>query len=278
MGFYEVVDSDNNGFFSELEIESNLKSNEQQEIWFLGSLIRNKPINSTLFNRLSILHNRITHTETNFDEKYKSNKRIASQLTQFFPSRWLLEITANLRKLNSSKLFVKSYEERVSLYLGFIELYLNFRGLTILSSTLEEINFSLGLSITKNEIRGWKIKLLRINPDVKEQWIRIRAKKHKSTILSTVLRIMNYEMSFNNCTKQEIFNIKQKAIMIARKYSSTPNAKYVKKPEVWGRAICVKAVRETIKEIRHNLFPDLSEKSIKVIENKRWQLDQLLDY
>ncbi|MFX0207437.1 MAG: hypothetical protein ACFFDT_15720 [Candidatus Hodarchaeota archaeon] len=248
---------------------------EQHETWFLGSLMRVKKPQRD-FRRLSSLHNQITHEETNFDERIQVNWRVASQLSEFFPLKWLVEITTQFRKLDSTKLGIKTFQDRVCSYLGYIELYLTFRGLTLLDSTLVEINNFLDINISKNDVRTWKSKLLRITPGLQEQWIKIRAKTHQTAIMSTVVQVMNRELVLANCTKEEVFKVKQSALLLARKFVETKNARHVKKPEVWAYAICTKALLETLLCYESVAFPHLSLKTRKVIENKRWQLDKLI--
>ena len=251
-------------------------SKEQMETWFLGSLMRVKKPQRD-FIRLSSLHNRITHEETKFNDRLAANMRMASQLAEFFPFKWLLEITAAFRKINSSELGIKTFKDRACSYLGFIELYLTFRGLTLLDSTLTEINEFFDVNITKNEIRSWKLKILRIIPELRNQWIKIRAQTHQSALFSTVIHIMNKELALNDsCSQEEIFLIKQACLRIAREFVPTRKARYIKKPETWARAICAKAVREIFPDNSFFPFPHLPVKTQKVIENKRWQLDQVI--
>ncbi|UCG01098.1 MAG: hypothetical protein JSW11_15960 [Candidatus Heimdallarchaeota archaeon] len=263
-------------FESEISCSKYQTSQEQIDTWFLGSLLHVKSPQKE-FHRLSTLHNRITHEETKFDDRLQTNMRVASQLAEFFPFKWLLEITSVFRKTDSTLLGIKSLKDRVCSYLGFIELYLTFRGLTLLDSTLDEINHFFDLSINKNEVRTWKLKLLRIYPKLRKQWTQIRAQTHRSAFFSTVVLVMNDEMNLsNNYSKKEIFLIKQACLRIARKFISTPKARFIKKPEVWARAICVKAVREVLPDQSSFPFAHLAIKTQKVIENKRWQLDQVI--
>lgn len=251
-------------------------SKEQIDTWFLGSLLHvNSPQKE--FHRLSIMHNRITHEETKFDDRLQSNMRVASQLGEFFPFRWLLEITSVFRKTESTLLGIKSLKDRVCSYLGFIELYLTFRGLTLLDSTLDEINGFFDFVITKNDVRSWKLKLLRIYPKLRKKWIQIRAQTHQSALVSTVVRVMNKEMDLDDTiSREKVFLIKQACLRIAREFVSTEKSRFIKKPEVWAHAICVKAVREILLDQSSFPFPHLAIKTQKVIENKRWQLDQVI--
>ncbi|MHA1966425.1 MAG: hypothetical protein ACW964_01360 [Candidatus Hodarchaeales archaeon] len=252
-------------------------SDEQTDTWFLGSIMLRKRDFKKKYKRISLLHNRITHEHTNFDERYQANNRIASQLSEFFPKRWLLEITATFKKLSSKEIGLTSEYDRICSYLGFIELYLTFRGLTLLESTIDEINKSLYTNLSKNDIRKWKIKLLRIIPELRANWKKIRAPTHQTAIISSVVQIMNQELSLTNCSQQEIFEIKQSALTIARIFALKPKAKFIKNIETWARAICIKALQECKPKYPCLAFPRLSQKTLKVIENKRWQLDKLLD-
>ena len=47
---------------------------------------------------------------------------------------------------------IRSFKDRVCSFLGYIELYLSFRGLTILDSTLNEVNISLQVTTTKDDV------------------------------------------------------------------------------------------------------------------------------
>ena len=253
-------------------------SREQYETWFLGSLMRERSKNlPKSYNRLSTLHNQITHEETNFNDRFQVNMRIASQLSEFFPLKWLLEISAVFRKRDIIKLRINSYEDRVCSYLGYIELYLTFRGLTLLDSTLKEINRYLHVDLNKNDVRAWKLKLIQIIPGLQERWIKIRARNHQAAMISTVVHIMNKELVLEDCTKHEIFQVKQTALIIVRKFIKTDKARYVKKPEVWARAIIIKALNQVLPNYPYFPFPHFAINTRKVIENKRWQLDQLLN-
>ncbi|MFW9904926.1 MAG: hypothetical protein ACFFFH_11380 [Candidatus Thorarchaeota archaeon] len=253
-------------------------SHEQYETWFLGSLMLERSCNlQEYYSRLSTLHNQITHEETNFDGRFQINMRIVSQLSEFFPLKWLLEITSVFRKRDIFNLRINSYEDRVGSYLGYIELYLTFRGLTLLDSTLMEINRYLHVNINKNDVRTWKLKLIRIIPGVHDRWIKIRARTHQTAIISTVVHIMNRELELKGCTKEEVFRVKQTALIIARRFIKTDKARYVKKPETWARAIITKAVLQNLSNYPSFAFPQLSANTRKVIENKRWQLDRLIE-
>ncbi|UCE13808.1 MAG: hypothetical protein JSV04_01210 [Candidatus Heimdallarchaeota archaeon] len=256
-------------------------SNEQQELWFLGSLMQDKNLKPSLkvpstFDRLAAIHNRITKEGTGFDERFQANLRVATHLSQFFPYRWLTEITATFRDVKPSKLGIKTYHDRVCSYLGYIELYLAFRGLTLLDSTLEEINTSFQLEITKNIVRHWKLRLLRIIPSLREEWIRVRSQTQQSAMFATVVKVMNSELVVNGCSKRQLFDLKQACLQLVRQFVTTSKARHIKNPEGWARAICVKAVREVLPEYPDFPFPHLPKKSQKVINHKRWQIDQIL--
>ncbi len=257
------------------------QSQEQPDFWFLGSLIRMKKRldggNRNKYYRIASIHNRITHEETNFDERFQTNYRIASQLSEFFPLNWLVEITANLRSIDANLIAIKTEEDRYALYLGYIELYLAFRGLTLLESTLGEINSVYNLNLTVNSIRTWKMKLLRVIPGLLEQYKRIMKKTSQSSILNAVILVMNNELILKGCTKQEIFIVKQRALSLAKGFSNTRKARMTKKIEIWAQAICLKALKDVQPSCKLFPFPSQYENMQKLLENKRWQLDKLLD-
>ena len=254
-------------------------SDEQVETWFLGSLMRDKPKSSEFpdYFRRAHLHNRITHEATDYDERYQTNILVASQLAEFFPYKWLLEITGALRRVDPRQVCVKNHKDRICCYLGYIELYLTFRGLTLLDSTLFEISISQNVTISKDEVRSWKLKLLRITPGLREQWVKVRAHTHQTALFFTVIHVMNKELDLKDCSTEEIFLIKQACLRIARKFIPSEKARHIKKPEAWARAICFKAVYETFPDAPFIPFPHLPSNTLKVLENKKWQLDQVVD-
>ena len=266
-------------FESDRNDDDSRTSDEQVEIWFLGSLMRDKTKSFDFFDysRLAHLHNRITHDATDYDDRYQTNILVASQLAEFSPYKWLLEITSSLRRGDSRQVCVKNHKDRICCYLGYIELYLTFRGLTLLDSTLFEINTSQNMAISKNEVHHWKLKLLRIILGLREQWVKVRAHTHQTALFSTVVYVMNKELDLKDCSKEENFLIKHACLRIARKFIPSEKARHIKKPEVWARAICFKAVHDTFSDAPFFPFPHLSSNPQKVLENKKWQLDQVVD-
>jgi hypothetical protein len=260
--------------------DNHSQSQEQPDFWFLGSLIRLKKQkdggNRNEYSRMATIHNRITHEETNYDERFQANYRVACQLSEFFPYKWLVEITANLRSLDTTIIGIKSEKERYTLYLGYIELYLAFRGLTILESTLTEINTAYSLTLSKNDIRTWKLRLLRTIPGLLEKYKQIMKETCQSSILNTVVYVMNHKLVLQECNKQEVFEVKQRVLLLAKSFSKTRKARMIKKIEVWAQAICLKAVKDVFPSCKWFPFPLLPPNSQKLLENKRWQLDRLL--
>ena len=100
---------------------------------------------------------------------------------------------------------------------------------------------------------------------------------HKeSSFIVMCVKTMNDELSLYQCSKLEKFHIKQRIILLAREFIALGRIRYLKKPEMWSHAICLKAVRDTIPEHFYNIFPRFSKKQWKKIENKRWKLDSLI--
>ena len=143
-------------------------SKEYENLWFTGTFMRADPLHSKYFYRLAHIHNRITKRETGTDNRFNANMEIARRLAEFFPLKWLHEITAIFKNAeSSSKLIVKHHEDIILVYLGYIELLLIFRGLTLSDSTLQEISRSLSIEISRDQIRSTKMKLLKIFPLLK---------------------------------------------------------------------------------------------------------------
>lgn len=277
MGFPNKIPDKSPQFDTEKSSDS--ESKEYENLWFTGTLMRTNPSHSKYFYRLAHIHNRIVAQETGNDSRFNANTEISRRLAEFFPLKWLNEITVIFRDTDPSKLTFKYKANRVLAYLAYIDLILVFRGLTLLDSTLEEIRQSLSLQrkeISKDQIRSMKMKLLNIYPELKERYIKISSLNPRKVMFGTVIRVMNNEVCFNMCTREEIFEIKHKSLDYCKLLSNTDRVRRIKRPETWARAICLKAFRDTMSNYSCMIFPDLSTDEFKVIENKRWQLDKLL--
>ena len=99
--------------------------------------------------------------------------------------------------------------------------------------------------------------------------------------LITVVKVMNQELILTHYSQDEIFHLKQKILTLTRKFTNSSKACHVKSVEVWARAICLKALRDSNYIWQRDdislVFPLLPLKTVKVLDNKRWQLDGLLD-
>lgn len=87
---------------------------------------------------------------------------------------------------------------------------------------------------------------------------------------------MNHELVLTNCSKEQIFRIKQACLLIAKASIPTQKASRIKKPEIWARTICIRAVRDTLPNYSSFPFPRLPPNTRKVLTNKLWQLNQVL--
>ncbi|MHA1975048.1 MAG: hypothetical protein ACTSW1_18805 [Candidatus Hodarchaeales archaeon] len=255
------------------------QNNQQEKYWFNGTVFGPRQIKKPfkLPVRQIKLHNQITRENTEYSERFEKNKQLASLLSQFFPHKWLIEITKTFKEnpgLNSNK---RNLEDKLASYLGFIEIYLNFRNLTILESTIKEINTQLKVKLEKILIRHWKIKILRNFPELKNAYLKNFKKTHDSSFIGTVIKTMNEEMQLPSLTNDKIFQIKHRCLKIAKELIKLGKTGRMKNQEVWARAICIKAYKDlNPSNPTHNLFPELDSKIIKLTENKRWQLDTLI--
>ena len=249
---------------------------EKEAINFTGSILTVKLLknNVNFPSRVALLHNQITHEETHFDRRFKENSWVSSLLSRFFPKCWLNEITVCYRD-SEINLGVRSFQNRISSYLGFIEVYLNFIGLTMLDSVIMEINQGFGLNINKQNIIKWKLKILSSIPELRKKYQIIQQNLQESSFIAICVKTMNEELVLAHCSQIEKFHIKQRVLILAREFISLGKIKFLKKPEIWIQAICIKAVRDTLPNHQHKLFPHLSKKQWKMVENKRWQLDRL---
>jgi len=73
---------------------------------------------------------------------------------------------------------------------------------------------------------------------------------------------MNHEFVLSGCSNEEVFHVKQTALRIACDFTPTKKAHHIKKPEVWARAICFKALRDVLSDHPHFPFPDFPAKAI----------------
>ncbi len=252
------------------------QNHENEVISFTGSILAAKILknNENFPSRIALLHNQITHQETHFDRRFKENSRVSSLLCRFFPKLWLNEITICYRD-SDINLGVRSFQNRINSYLGFIEVYLNFLGLTILESVINAINHDFGLHVDKPKIIKWKLKILSSIPELRKKYQIMQQNIQESSFIVICVKTMNEELNLTHYSQLEKFHIKQRVLLLARDFISRRKTRFLKKPEIWSKAICLKAVRDTFPDLPSNLFPHLSKNRLKMVENKRWQLDRL---
>ena len=75
------------------EKTSDSESKEYENLWFTGTLMRTNPSHSKYFYRLAHIHNQIVAQETGNDSRFNANTEISRRLAEFFPLKWLNEIT-----------------------------------------------------------------------------------------------------------------------------------------------------------------------------------------
>ncbi len=256
--------------------KSSENAQEREEHWFLGTLIQFNNKVPSHFYRLKNIHNCITHDETGCDNRFQMNHNIAGRLAEFFPLKWLDVITNTFKKTSAKELCVRLEEDRLYAYLAYIDLLLIFRGLTLLDSTLEEINKALGVNLNKHKLRTWRMNLLKLYPDLRDKWRSVRSETPSRTLISTLIRILNSEMNFANYSDREIFEIKHQTLLYGQEFASLERITRIKRIETWAKALCLKAVRDVNLNYSNHLFSHISVKEFTVLENKRWQLDKIL--
>ncbi len=277
MGYPYRNENSNSSFESQDKVTDEILARQDREdCWFLGTLIDfNKRVPSH-FYRLKNIHNCITHEETGCDVRFQTNNNIACRLAEFFPLKWLNMITNCFKNTKAKELGVRQEDDRLYAYLAYIDLLLIFRGLKLLDSTLEEINTSLDVNLSKHRLRTWRLNLLKIYPDLRHKWKSVRSITPARTFLSTLIKVLNTEMNLQIYSTKEMFEIKHQALIYAQEFVKMDRIMRIKRIETWVRAICLKSVRDNNLNYTGDLFPNLPVKTFEVLENKRWQLDKIL--
>lgn len=262
---------------------SDIQTHERPECWFAGTIMGVNGRNGSegyfdrYFYRLAHRHNQITQEETGFNQRFKANNSIALRLAEFFPLKWLNEISNIFRETDPSKIGLRYEEGLIYAYLAYIDLLLIFRGETIRDSTLEEISQSLGVELKKDIIRSYRLKLLRIFPELKQKWLTIRRQTPSKVLFATVIYIMNNELVFPDCSSEIIFQIKHRALEHTKQLIQHRCIKHIKKPETWARALCLLAINDFFPSARASeVFPHISIKLAYSLSNRSWKIEQLL--
>lgn len=265
------------------EERDNINTQEQEQLWFLGSLIPQRDVRHANypphFHRLLQLHNRVTCRETQYTGRYQSNLRAANCLSAYFPQKWLLEICQHFRLIQeqpSRSVQFRNEEDRMAAFLAFINFYLLFRQLTLPEPVLAEINHSFGYSITQDLIQAWKTRLLRMYPPLARYYRQVRVQCRQQTIITTTIQCMNHQLCLpEQLSVQAIFALKQRIIQLVRAFSQTSKATRIKYTHVWAQAICVQAFLDLGLDIPPNLFHE-AYCTLSNLHHKCWLLRQAL--
>ena len=200
-----------------------------------------------------------------------------NRLAEFFPIKWLNEITNIFRETDPTKIGLRYEEDRIYAYLAYIDILLIFRGETLRDSTILEISRSLGVELNKNVIRSYRLKLLRTYPKLKQKWLTIRRQTPAKVLFATVIYILNNELSFPSCSSELIFQIKHRALEHTKRLIKHRCIKHIKKPETWARALCLMAINDFFPTARASeIFPHISLKLAYSLANRSWKIEHLL--
>jgi hypothetical protein len=229
------------------------------------------------FYRLAHRHNQITQEETGFNQRFKAYNSIALRLAEFFPLKWLNEISNIFRETDPTKIGLRYEEDRIYAYLAYIDILLIFRGETLRDSTIKEISQSLGVELKKNVIRSYRLKLLRTYPKLKQKWLAIRRQTPAKVLFATVIYIMNNDLNFPHCSSDIIFQVKHRALDHTKRLIKHRCIKHIKKPETWARALCLMAINDFFPNARASeIFPHISLKLAYSLANRSWKIEHLL--
>jgi hypothetical protein len=186
-------------------------------------------------------HNSTSSSNINtFNTEFQIEGKISLKLMEYFPIKWVNDINSTIKALRYKRFGIKSDKDIIYLYLGFIELYLNFRGLALLDSTLIDIKLFFKLDIRENSVKNWKMKLIRLVPGLREKWFEFKSNQFQSAIFSNIIFILN--KSLTECTQEELFHTKQKALSIARDLCNSTSSLYTRDPETLANEICFQAM------------------------------------
>lgn len=177
-----------------------------------------------------------------FNTGFQIEEKISLKLMEYFPIKWINDINSTIKTLGYKRFGIKSDKDIICLFLGLIELYLNFRGLTILDSTLIEIKMSFKLDIREKSVKNWKMKLIRLVPGLREKWFDFKSNQFQSAIFSNIILILN--KSLTEFTQEELFHTKQRALSIARDLCNSTGSLYTKDPETLADEICFQVMNK----------------------------------
>jgi len=171
-----------------------------------------------------------------FDKGILIEGKISLKLMEYFPIKWINDINSTIKTLGSKRFGLKSVADIISLYLGFIELNLTLRGLTLSASTLTDIKSFFEIDITEKSVKIWKMKIIQIVPELKKNWFKFKSNQFQSAIFANIILILN--RSLTECTQEELFHTKQRALSIARDLCKSAGNMHTRDPETLANEIC----------------------------------------
>jgi len=208
---------------------------------FLNSLMNPSWKKNILMNINSHNNTSSSYIDT-FNRGFLIEAKISLKLMEYFPIKWIYDINSTIKALGYKKFGIKSYKDIIYLYLGFIESYLNFRGLNLLDSTLIDIKLFFKLDIREKSVKTWKMKLIRLVPGLREKWVEFKSNQFQSAIFSNIIFILN--KSLIECTQEELFHTKQRALSIARDLCNSTGSLYTRDPETLANEICFQVMNK----------------------------------
>ncbi|MHA1974522.1 MAG: hypothetical protein ACTSW1_16100 [Candidatus Hodarchaeales archaeon] len=195
--------------------------------------------------------NKVSHPKVDLcpSRKFSTDKCI-DILSQFYPRDWLAEITSLLKACPKFDLIHDNNSDWFSLYLAFIELFLNFRGLSISTSTLQDIAMCSHVSISEYRISFWRLKILQSFPDFQRRLLLNFHDIFDALFIKILFKVLNEEFCCQNFSSKEVFLFRHYCLSLAKSFLALGLSSCLDDPVFWARTLCSKALM--------NLFPNIS--------------------
>jgi len=198
------------------------------------------------------------------------NNGFVQVISEYFPSNCFKGINSHVKNLGRD-------DERLLLYyLGHIEVYLNLRHLTIPEETLKEISKRLGLQIDKYLVLTYRGKILQLDPELRKLYSKNLGVNNGTVFMSTCRRIIAIEMQLNGLKSDDIFRIEHRCFELARELINKGKLNSIVDYDLWGRAICLRALKDIVPDYSHNIFPSLDADTLTMLESIRSNLDTFI--
>ncbi|MHA1228339.1 MAG: hypothetical protein ACTSPV_16520 [Candidatus Hodarchaeales archaeon] len=94
--------------------------------------------------------------------------------------------------------------------------------------------------------------------------------------MSICRRIIAKEMRLNGLTDDDMFRIKHRCLELARELIDKGKLNTIADYDLWGRALCLRALKDIVTNYSHNIFPSLDAGALTILESIRSNLDTFI--